>query len=351
MSSNPLSNEYVGVIGAGSFGTVFANLLAQNRKVILYARRPEAADELDKARVYKSWKLDDRVELTSEPQYLAENCELIFPVVPSQNFRAMLQRFAPFLQPHHKMIHATKGLAVSVAEDTPLHKIESLHRDQVRTMTELIREETVVMRVGCVAGPNLAAEIAHGQPAATVVASSFDEVIREGQTALRSSNFRVHGARDVTGIELAGVLKNVMAIAAGILEGLGYGANTRSMLITRGLAEMVALAKPLGAEVNAFLGLAGIGDLIATCSSRDSRNFTVGYQLAQGKSAKQVLQEMDETAEGVQTVAIAKALAQAYHVPVPITTLLHRILFESYDIQKGIRLLMEIPYTEDGELV
>ncbi|MCI4668180.1 MAG: NAD(P)-dependent glycerol-3-phosphate dehydrogenase [Bacteroidia bacterium] len=351
MSSNPSSRERVGVIGAGSFGTVFANLLAKNRDVILYARRPEEASRLQAERTYKSWALDPSVEVVNDPEYLSGECELIFPVVPSQSFRSMLRVFAPYLRPYHKMLHATKGLEITFREGQSLENLEKLRRDQVLTMSELITQETSVLRVGCVAGPNLAAEIADGQPAATVVASPFDEVITEGQQALRSNVFRVHANHDLIGIELAGVLKNIMAIGSGILDGLGYGFNTKAMLITRGLAEMVKIAKPLGAEVNAFLGLAGIGDLIATCSSPDSRNYTLGYRISKGLPPSEVIENMDETAEGVKTVAIVRALANNYRIPAPITLALYKILFQNYEIQKGIRLLMEFSYSEDGELI
>ncbi|MEO0895529.1 MAG: NAD(P)H-dependent glycerol-3-phosphate dehydrogenase [Bacteroidota bacterium] len=351
MNSNPLSNKKVGVIGAGSFGTVFANLLAQNRSVVLYARRTEEAERLERERTYKTWRLHDQVEITSDPEYLAGACELIFPVVPAQAFPGMLQTFSPYLKPYHRLLHATKGLHVVLNEGEELSQLKKLRKEQVLTMSELIKQETTVLRVGCVAGPNLASEIAEGQPAATVVASPFDEVIREGQQALRSTNFRVHGAHDIIGIELAGVLKNIMAIAAGILDGLGLGENTKAMLITRGLAEMVNIAKPLGGEVNAFLGLAGIGDLIATCSSPASRNYTVGYRVAKGESTQEVIKSMDEVAEGVRTIAIVRALAQTHKFSAPISLALYKILFDEYDIQKGIRLLMEFPYREDGELV
>lgn len=355
MSSKPSSKEYVGVIGAGSFGTVFSNLLATNRQVLLYARRKDRAEELQRTRIYhyrgNDWKLDDNIAVIHDPAQLANECELIFPVVPSQGFRAMLKEFAPFLHPYHKLLHATKGLEVNLPEGQSFKGLDKLRRDQVKTMSELIREETRVVRIGCVAGPNLAEEIANGEPAATVVASPFDEVIREGQLALRSSNFRVHGAHDMIGIELAGALKNVMAIAAGLLAGLDLGINTRAMLITRGLAEMVMLGKGMGAKVNAFLGLAGIGDLVATCSSPASRNFSVGIRLGQGETLEEILASMPETAEGVKTISIARALARKYKISAPITMVLHRIMYEDLSPSKGVELLMEFPYTSDGEFM
>ncbi len=351
MDSNPTSTEIVGVIGAGSFGSAIANLIAANKPVLLYARRQEVVDALQRDRKYKHYEIHEGVSVTNSLTEVASRCELIFPIVPSENFRSMIQELAPHLTPAHILIHATKGLDVSLPEGTRLSTVEQLSREQVKTMSELIREETVVVRVGCIAGPNLASEIAEGQPAATVVASHFEEVIREGQAALRSSRFRVHGNDELLGIELAGVLKNIMAIAAGALHGLGYGDNTRALLITRGMAEMVYLGKGLGAEAKAFLGLAGIGDLVATCSSLRSRNFTVGYRLAKGESLQEIMTDTEEIAEGVKTVCIMRAIAAQYKIPAPITQVLYKVMFEDLEVERGMTLLMEYPSREDVEFI
>ncbi|MEM7657701.1 MAG: NAD(P)H-dependent glycerol-3-phosphate dehydrogenase, partial [Bacteroidota bacterium] len=340
MNSNPSSNETVGVIGAGSFGTALANLLVQNKGVLLYSHRPEAIEQLRKEQRYRGRSLDPNIRYTSDLAELAGECELIFPVVPSGNFRNMLKQLSPFLRPYHRLIHGTKGLDLALREGETLETMSNLELSQVCTMSEVIRQESVVRRVGCVAGPNLASEIADGQPAATVVASHFDEVIRDGKTALRTSRFRVHGNHELLGIELAGVLKNIMAIAAGILNGMGYGENTRSMLVSQGLAEMIYIGKGLGAPVNPFLGLAGIGDLVATCNSPNSRNFTVGFRLGKGEPLEAIQQSMEETAEGLNTVRIVKALANSRRFSAPISLTLHRILYEGMDIEKGVRLLM-----------
>ncbi|GAB4412976.1 MAG: NAD(P)H-dependent glycerol-3-phosphate dehydrogenase [Bacteroidia bacterium] len=348
MNSKASSSDTVGVIGAGSFGTALANLLAANRDVYLYARRPEVAAALQRDRAYKGRPLHDRVQIITDLDLLTRRCELIFPVVPSTSFRPLLLELAPMLLPSHKIIHGTKGLYVDLPPGETLQTVKHLRREQVHTMSELIRAETVVLRVGCVAGPNLAHEIVEGQPAACVVASPFEEVIREGQSALRSSRFRVHGNHDLVGIELAGVLKNIMAIASGILHGQGYGDNTKALLVTHGLAEMIYIGTDLGADVRAFLGLGGIGDLVATCSSPHSRNFTVGYRLGRGELLQDILADMDEVAEGINTVAIVYALIAGHRISAPITLTLHRILFEQMDISKGMRLLMEYPFTEDA---
>ncbi|MEM7372261.1 MAG: NAD(P)H-dependent glycerol-3-phosphate dehydrogenase [Bacteroidota bacterium] len=351
MSSNTSSPETVGVIGAGSFGSALANLLAENQQVLLYARRPAVAKALQHNRSYKGRNIADPVRLTNDLQELAKECELIFPIVPSENFRGMIRSLAPYLNPSHKLIHGTKGFDIQLPEGESLDSFDGLNRDHVKTMSEVIREETVVLRVGCVAGPNLAGEIADGQPAATVVGSRFDEVIRSGQLALRSSRFRVHGNHELLGIELAGVLKNIMAVAAGVLAGMELGDNTRAMLITRGLAEMVYIGKGLGANVKPFLGLAGIGDLVATCSSPHSRNFNLGYRLGKGESLTQIRETMEETAEGVKTIQIVRALSSRLKISAPISLALHRILFEGMEIEKGMRLLMEFPFREDVEFI
>lgn len=351
MNSHPMSSETVGVIGAGSFGTTMANLLAANRKVILYDHNPEKVKQLHETRSFKGRPLDQSIELTADISRIPTECRVIFPVVPSAVFRTMLLELAPYLTPAHLILHATKGLHVDLPEGETLLSVSALHRDQVSTMSELIRRETPVVRVGCVAGPNLAIEIAEKQPAATVVASHFDEVIREGQSALRAPMFRVHGNHDLFGIELAGVLKNIMAIASGSLTGMGYGENSRALLITRGLAEMATIGQRLGADPKAFLGLAGLGDLVATCQSPLSRNYTVGLRLAKGEKLDSIISAMDEVAEGVKTVKIVRALTAHYKIPAPITLALYRTLFEDMEVERGMRLLMEFPFREDVEFI
>ena len=351
MSLKDISNEYVGVIGAGSFGTALANILAENKRVLLYARRLEVVESLRKNPIFKDWTLNAEIEYTNDLEEIANRCYVIFPVVPSGNFKEMMQDLSPYLHPYHILIHGTKGLSVGLEEGERLSEIDSLSRDRIRTMSELIREESNVRRVGCMAGPNLASEIGKKHPSATVVASHFDEVLREGKNALRSKHLRVHESHDLLGIELAGVLKNIMAIVAGILYGMGYRENTRAMLVTRGLAEIITLGKGLGADPRAFLGLAGIGDLVATCTSPLSRNFTVGLRLANGESLDDIVDNMEEVAEGLKTVCIARALANYYKIPAPITKALYKTLFQAMDINRGLRLLMEYPFREDVEFI
>lgn len=343
-----MSGKTVGVIGAGSFGTTVSNLLAENANVILYARNKEVVDHMIAHRSNNGYQINDRVTPTTSIEKLAGECEIIFPVVSSSGFRQMMRYLSPHLHPYHMLIHGTKGLDVSLPDGKSIDDPDVIiNRENVRTMSEVIRDESDVIRVGCLAGPNLAREIADQQPAATVVASAFDTVISEGQRLLRNDRFQVYGNKDLIGIELTGVLKNIIAIAAGVLSGLGYGQNTRSLLISRGMVEMIHLGKELGGNTEAFIGLAGIGDLVATCSSSLSRNYTVGFRLAHNESITEIINSMDEVAEGVNTVKIVKKFAQHYKFRAPITEIVYRIIFEGLSVKEAQEYLMKIPLNVD----
>ncbi len=344
MVSKRKSKKLVGVIGAGSFGTAVANILAENRDVLLYARNPELVEAMKTSRQNGHQSLSNRIHPTNELTEVADECEVIFPVVSSSGFRDMMSQLGPHLHPYHILIHGTKGLDFPNGQ---LGKKKKFDPDKIRTMSQVITDESVVVRVGCLAGPNLAKELADKQPAATVVASHFDEVIKEGQRLLRSDRFRVYGNEDLMGIELAGVLKNIIAIAAGGLSGLGFGENARALLVSRGMVEMIHLGKAMGGNVQAFVGLAGIGDLVATCSSRFSRNFTVGYRLAQGETLEEINATMEETAEGINTVRIMKRLADYYKVRAPITSTLFDILYGDLKVEEALQYLMKFPFHQD----
>jgi len=344
------NNRPVGVIGAGSFGTAVANLLAYNTDVLLYSRNPEEVHAINHHHVKDDIELSKRVRATEALEEIAEQCSLIFPIVPSSNFRKLMQDFSPFLHPYHILIHGTKGLDVrNLDEDNLLER--QLTRSDVSTMSEIILQESSVVRVGCLSGPNLAVEIHEGQPTATVIASRFDEVISMGKRALASKHFHVFGTHEILGAELAGVLKNVIALGSGILKGMGLGKNIQSMLITRGLMEMVYFGKAMGASVSAFLGTAGIGDLIATATSRKSRNFTFGYRLGQGEGFDEIMNTMPELAEGVRTLKICKELAKYYKLRVPITQTLYNVVFEGFEKEKAIEYLITFPYDIDVDFL
>ncbi len=347
MTSSSLSDKPVGVIGAGNFGSVIANILAINRRVILYARDETVVSSILQTRMHRGYPMSPHVEPTSDLAYLASQCDVIFPMVPSAHFRAMMKKLSPYLHPYHILIHGTKGFDITLPEGETIESISKLTREQVKTMSEVIKEESVVVRVGCLAGPNLAKELAQRQPGATVVASHFNEVIQIGKKLLRNDRFQVYENNDIVGVEIAGVLKNIIAIASGALSGLGYGENAKGLLISRGAVEMVYLGRALGGDLKAFLGVAGIGDLVTTCNSPMSRNFTVGYRLAKGEKLEAILADMTEIAEGVNTVRIAKKCADHYKVRALITDRLYKVLFEGMTVEEALEFLMRYPLNVD----
>ncbi|MBC8173598.1 MAG: NAD(P)-dependent glycerol-3-phosphate dehydrogenase [Chitinophagales bacterium] len=343
--------ESVGVIGAGSFGTAVANLLAENRHVFLYTRRETGVDEMIKTGLSSNQTLHKNITPSNDIAHVTKSCYVIFPVIPSQSFKEVIRSMSPYLKPYHVLIHGTKGLALKKKGLEKLHTQSIIKKEKVMTMSEVIRRESVVVKVGCMAGPNLAKEIAKEQPAATVIASLFDEVIQEGQAALKSNRFQVYGSHDIFGVELAGVLKNILAIGSGLASGLNLGENAKALLITKGLAEIIHLSKQLGADVKSFLGLAGIGDIIATCSSPASRNYTVGYRLAQGEKIEHILSSMEEVAEGVNTIKIANGLANYYKINCPIIKTLHEGIFGDLQVEVGLQYLMSYKFSMDVEFI
>jgi glycerol-3-phosphate dehydrogenase (NAD(P)+) len=218
-------------------------------------------------------------------------------------------------------------------------------------MSEVIRQTTAVTATGCLAGPNLAREIAEGKPAATVIASEDPAVIEAGQSLLRTPRFQVLSSDDLLGIELCGVIKNIMAIAAGAAAGLDLGENARSLLINRGMVEMIHIGRQFGAGIKPFLGAAGMGDLMATCNSPKSRNYTVGFRLAQGEPFEHIRSTMDETAEGINTTRVMFFLSEKYGWKTPITRLVYKVLFEELPVQDAITALMKLPLKEDIDFI
>lgn len=346
-NSSNNSGKPVGVIGIGSFGSAIANILAEKNEVIVYARKQDIVDEINLQHSAEGRALHHNISATTDPQAICEACEVMFPVVSSSGFRDVMRKFAPYLHPYHILIHGTKGLVLNLPEGKNLDNVTKINRENIWTMSEVIQQETVVVRVGCLAGPNLAKELSMGQPAATVVSSRFNEVILEGQRLLRSDKFQVYGNQDIIGVELSGVLKNTIAIASGALAGLGLGENARGLLISRGMVEMIHLGKALGGETQSFVGLAGIGDLVATCSSTLSRNFTVGYRLAKGETLDQINSSMEETAEGINTVRLMKTFLEGTGMRAPITENLYKVLFEGFKVEDALYYLMKYPFNVD----
>ncbi len=344
------NTKIVGVIGAGSFGTTIANLLSLNRRVLLYSRNPELVEKINHTHQHLNLVLTDNVIATNDLEEIAGQCSLIFPVIPSLHFRSMMKRLSPLLHPYHILIHGTKGFDITGIEEEEL-TTKPFDRQNVHTMSEVIGQETNVVRIGCLSGPNLASEIMEGQPAATVIGSRFSEVIKKGRNALDSHKFHVFGTHDLLGAELAGALKNAVAIGSGILGGMGLGKNMQALLITRGLMEMVYFGKSMGANSSAFVGTAGIGDLIATATSKASRNYTFGMRLARGETFESIQHNMPELAEGVRTIAVMHQLAKVYKLHVPITQTLFKVVFEQHNIGTAIEYLMSYPYDVDVDFL
>jgi len=344
--SHSYQKSPVGVVGAGSFGLTVAQLLAVGNDVLLYARDPEVVRQINEARTLLGVKLAPSIKAISSTSQLAETCEVIFPVVPSDDFRNMMQSLGPSLTPRHILIHGTKGLDTVKVKDVMAFS-GKLTRDDVCTMSKVITQESNVLRVGCLSGPNLSKEILEGQPTATVIASEYDEVVSIGIDLLSSKKIFVFGSSDILGAELAGAFKNIIAVGSGYLRGKGLGKNVQGLFITRGLHEIAYFGGLLGADKSAFLGTAGIGDLIATATSSSSRNFNFGFQLGQGKQLQEVLATSEELAEGVRTLKIAYQLAKTEKTRLPIIETLYKIVYENLPFEVALDYLMRYPYSKD----
>lgn len=352
MTSKSSSKEKaIGVVGMGSFGTAIANMLAEKNQVFAYVRRPELMEEINEQHLVDGQPVNPNIQATMDPETVCENCDVLFFMVASSGFQEVIRAFAPFLHPYHIIIHGTKGLCLNLPDGSSIEDMDKISREHILTISEVILKETVVVRVGCLAGPNLAKELIQGQPAATVIASRFNEVILEGQRLLRSDRFQVYGNSDIIGVELSGVLKNIIAIAAGALAGLGLGENAKGLLISRGMVEMVYLGNALGGSVKPFIGLAGIGDLVTTCNSTLSRNYTVGYRLAKGESLEDIINSMDEVAEGINTIKLVKTFLQGTNMRAPITENLYKVLFGDLKIEEALQYLMKYPFNVDVDFI
>ena len=296
----------VGVLGAGSWGTTVAALASQNTPTTLWARNPEVAEEIRlehrNSRYLGERALPAALQASSDIAEVAGSADVLVLGVPSQSLRGVLAQAAPHLRPWVPVISLIKGLEAGTR----------------KRATEVIVEELPGHPVGLLAGPNLAREVLDGFAAAAVIATADDDVARALQPLFRSPVFRVYRNHDVLGCELGGVLKNVVAIAAGMADGLGVGDNTRALVITRGLAEITRLGEAMGADPRTFAGLTGMGDLMATCMSPLSRNRRVGEALARGSTLEQILDEMGQVAEGVKTARPVVELAAEHGVSAPI---------------------------------
>ncbi|GAA4709177.1 NAD(P)H-dependent glycerol-3-phosphate dehydrogenase [Brevibacillus fulvus] len=320
------------VIGAGSWGTALATVCADNEhQVRLWVRNLEAAAEINQqhrnTKYLPGIRLSDAIVAETDLGTVVKGKKEIILAVPSHAMRQTVQAMRPFLEPDVLLIHATKGF-----------ELESLKR-----MSEVIRDELagdIAERLAVLTGPSHAEEVIRKSPTTVVVSSLSTESMLQAQDLLMTPNFRVYTNPDMVGAEIAGALKNIIALGAGLSDGLGFGDNAKAALLTRGLAEITRLGTKLGANPLTFLGLAGVGDLIVTCTSKHSRNWRAGYMLGQGKPLDQVLREMGMVVEGVRTTQAAYELALREQVEMPITRVLHDILFNGKSPQQAVEDLM-----------
>ena len=306
----------VAVIGAGSWGTAVAAIAARNAETTLWARRPELADEIRdrhaNSAYLEGFDLPPSLRATSDLAEAVDGADAVVMGVPSHGFRSILEELAPNLPDGVPVVSLTKGV----------------EQGTLKRMTEVVAETAPGHPAGVLTGPNLAKEVMAGYPAASVVAFADDKLCGDLQRVFTTDTFRVYTNPDVVGCEVAGALKNVMAIASGIADGMGFGDNTRAALITRGLAELTRLGCRMGGEPLTFSGLAGMGDLVATCISRQSRNRHVGEELGKGRSIDEIIADMKMVAEGVKTSRAVVDLARGLDVEMPIADQVVAVLYE-----------------------
>ncbi|MBO4947085.1 MAG: NAD(P)H-dependent glycerol-3-phosphate dehydrogenase [Lachnospiraceae bacterium] len=319
----------IGVLGAGSWGTALAVLLHENghevtlwsidkREVAMIDEKREQVEKLPGVRI------PDRIAVTNDVESSVTGKDILVMAVPSIFIRSTSKMIAPYVKEGQLIVNVAKG----IEEETLMN------------MTDIIEDEIKQARVGVLSGPSHAEEVGRRIPT-TVVAGAHDKkTAEEIQEAFMSPVFRVYTSPDMVGIELGAALKNVIALAAGIVDGLGLGDNTKAALITRGIAEITRLGLAMGGRFETFIGLSGIGDLIVTCTSTHSRNHNAGYLIGQGKSCQEAMDEVKMVVEGVYSAKAALALAKKYNVEVPITEQVNQVLFEGRSAKDAVTSLL-----------
>jgi glycerol-3-phosphate dehydrogenase (NAD(P)+) len=334
MSAEAAETRRIAVIGAGSWGTALAIVAARNQHhVRMWAREPEIASSINKAHrnpLYLSEFNLDNVQATTIIEEAVEGADFALLVVPSHAMREIILQLRPFLNSRIVLVSAAKGV-----ENSTLMRMEEVVADVLRGSFE--------PRYVALSGPSFAREVAEGDPTAIVAASRDREASEMVQRALSSSFFRVYTNTDVIGVELGGAVKNVVAIAAGVVRGLGFGTNAVAAIITRGLAEMTRLALAEGARVETMAGLAGLGDLVLTCTGELSRNRHVGIELGRGRRLEEILGAMREVAEGVKTTRSIYELGHRLGIEMPITDSIYALLYEDKPALDAANELMGRP--------
>lgn len=321
--------EKIAVVGAGSWGTALAVLLARKGfKVGLWARRPEFAERLQKNRENSTYLpgvfLPDNIEVKNDMAWVVQGAKLIVLSVPSHAVRHTARALKPLLEEEITVVNTAKGLEL----DSGLRLSQVLEQEGISTFAVL-------------SGPSHAEEVGRGLPTSVVVTAKKKEVAEYVQDVFMGPSFRVYTNPDLIGVELGGALKNIIALATGMSDGLSLGDNARAALMTRGLAEITRLGMALGANPLTFAGLAGLGDLIVTCCSMYSRNRRAGIELGRGRPLKEVLAGMGMVVEGVPTTAAARKLAQELGIPMPITEEVYQVLYKGKPAKECVSSLME----------
>lgn len=321
----------IAVLGAGSWGTVLANVLTDNgHDVTIWARNIEVTNEINTMHSNQAYLgdavLHTNLKADTSLESVVRDKDVVLFAVPSHAMRETLTQVKPHVHTDALLIHATKGF----------------EQESWKRMSELITEELPKWhdRIVVLSGPSHAEEVIKKSPTTVVVASSCQHSAELTQTIFINSYFRVYTNPDVVGVEIGGALKNIIALATGLADGLGYGDNARAALMTRGLAEIARIGTAMGAEPITFVGLAGVGDLIGTCTSKHSRNWRAGYAISQGKSLTEVLSEMKMVVEGVKTTRAGHALKEKYNIEMPITEQLYAVLFQEKDPKIAVEDLM-----------
>ncbi|MEM6894606.1 MAG: NAD(P)H-dependent glycerol-3-phosphate dehydrogenase [Bacteroidota bacterium] len=327
----------VGLLGGGSWGTTVASLTARNANTTLWARNEETVKEINEQRTNSKYLpgalLNKNLKASASIADTVKDADLLVMGIPSQNFRQVLETAKPHVRPWIPVVSLSKGLEMGTK----------------KRMTEVISEILPGHPAGVLTGPNLAKEIHNGQAAAAVIAMVDEIIAKKLQSVFNCGLFRVYTNTDVIGCELGGALKNIMAIATGMGDGANAGDNTRAAVITRGLSELTRLGTAMGGKRRTFSGLAGMGDLVATCSSPKSRNRHVGFQLGKGKKIDEIIAEMSEVAEGVKTAKVVMELSRDHNVHMPISEEVYKVLYEGNTVEDAFRGLLKLESGSEAE--
>lgn len=323
------TNKKVAVVGAGAWGTAIAlQLLSNGNDVTLWARNHEQLAQMEKdaenQRYLPGVSLPAALKFNADLQAVVAQHDHVIMVVPSHSFRSVLKDMRPALHANSRITWATKGL--ELASGKFLHSV--------------LEEEVPDVPVAIISGPSFATEMSIGQPTVMTAASTNTELQKEVVQLFHGGNLRIYPSDDVLGVEIGGAVKNVLAIATGIADGLGYGANTQAALITRGLAEMVRFGNALGARAETLMGVSGVGDLVLTCTDNQSRNRRMGLYLGQGKSMQEATEEIGQALEGVKTAGVIMQVAESVNVEMPLSEMVYRILYHEQSTKDAVGELL-----------